>query len=445
MPTGQRELIRTTFGRPLFPMMKSRSWILLFGALALASLEGRAADAAATVTVDDHFQIPATDDGLPGAGPIRRYDWFKKLWAERRSGWARRVQQDQNALVFLGDSITQGWGDVSSTFPGVKVANRGISGDTTRGVLIRVQEDVLSLNPKGVVLLIGTNDLEEQAEPEVIAANLKLIIAALKQHRADMPVVLCRVMPSSAEKKRPADKIKKINQLYFEAMKDEPQVTMLDTYALFANTTGDAPAAEFPDLLHPNGVGYARWALALRPIFETLGLMPSWPDDFTPEAGFTSIFNGRDLSGWSYPEGNSLDGKTVTDDGRFRAVNGRFVVTVSRLQGSYKKIWTTRKFPKDFTLRLEFRASPNADSGIYIREPQLQCRDYLIAGPFMALKHYRPLDWNQIEVTVRGGLAHGTCNGEVLVDAFTIPPDGSIGLESDHGQMEYRRIRVREE
>src|SRR3954451_1956854 len=112
------------------------------------------------------FQIPASDEGLPGAGPIRRYDWFRKLWAQKRSAWAERVNQDKGALVFLGDSITQGWGDdIGGSFPGVKVANRGISGDTTRGVLIRLKEDVLSLHPSGVVILIGTNDLEEDADP----------------------------------------------------------------------------------------------------------------------------------------------------------------------------------------------------------------------------------------------------------------------------------------
>src|ERR1700689_3971079 len=57
------------------------------------------------------LEIPATDDGLPGAGPIRRYDWFRSLWTKRRSAWAERVDKDQQALVFLGDSITQGWGD----------------------------------------------------------------------------------------------------------------------------------------------------------------------------------------------------------------------------------------------------------------------------------------------------------------------------------------------
>ena len=424
--------------------MKLAKWFLVATAFALylPSISLRAAESPAVST---RFDLPATDDGLPGSGPVRRYDWFKKLWSERRAGWATRVKQDQNAVVFLGDSITQGWGDVGSSFPGLKTANRGISGDTTRGVLIRLEEDVLSLNPRGIVLLIGTNDLEEQAEPEVIAANVKLILAALRQHNAKMPVVLCRVMPSSAEKKRPADKIKRLNQLLGEVVATEPQVTVLDTWALFANELGDAPRAEFPDLLHPNSLGYGRWAKALRPILETLALLPSWPDDdFVPEPGFEPLFNGRDFTGWSYPEGQSLDGKTVTPDGRFQAVNGRLVVTVSRAVGDYKKLWTTRKFPRDFTLKLEFRASPNADSGIYIREPQLQCRDYLLAGPYTALNSYRPLEWNEIIVTVKGGLAHATCNGEVLVDAFVVPPTGAIGVESDRGQMEYRRIRIKE-
>ena len=139
-----------------------------------------------------------------------------------------------------------------------------------------------------------------------------------------------------------------------------------------------------------------------------------------------------------------LDGKAASDDGRYVVRNGRLVVTVSRKGQDGKKLWTTRDYPKDFVLKLEFRASPNADSGIYIREPQLQCRDFLIAGPFAALRHYHPLDWNEIVVTVRGGLAHATCNGEVIMDAMPLPATGGIGLESDHGQMEYRRIRVQE-
>jgi hypothetical protein len=177
---------------------------------------------------------------------------------------------------------------------------------------------------------------------------------------------------------------------------------------------------------------------------ETVGLLAAWPDDFAPEHGFVSLLNGRDLSGWGYKGQPALDGKTVSDDGRYLAKNGRLVVTVAHTERDYKTLWTTRTFPKDFELRLEFRASPNADSGVFIRQPQLQCRDYLIAGPYKDLKKYRPLEWNELVVTVKGGLAHCTCNGEVLIDAMPVPADGPIGLESDRGQMEYRRIRVKE-
>lgn len=425
------------------PLLRTFSSLLVATScwLAIIVTSSRGADEAPAA---QNLQLPATDDGLPGSGPIRRYDWFQKLWNEKRAGWAKEVAKDQGAIVFLGDSITQGWGDVPSYFPGVKVANRGISGDTSRGVLIRLQEDVLALNPKAVVLLIGTNDIEEGADAPVIAGNLKLILDALKQHNASMPVVLCRVMPSSLEKKRPADKIRALNRAYFKLLADQPEVTVLDTWALFANERGDAPANEFPDLLHPNTTGYGRWSAALHPILETLGLIPAWPDDFVVEKGFTSLFNGRDLSGWGYADQASMDKLTQSPDGRYRVANGRLVVTVARVESDYKKLWTEKKFPNDFVLRLEFRASPNADSGIYVREPQLQCRDYLTAGPYTTLKSYRPLDWNEVEITVKGGIAHATCNGEVLADAVPVPSTGPIGLESDRGQMEYRRIRIRE-
>ena len=397
------------------------------------------------------YAIPATDEGLPGTGPIRRYEWFQNLWDSKRSGWAKLVQQDQGALVFLGDSITQGWGDtLGGSFPGVKVANRGISGDTTRGVLIRLREDVLALNPSGIVLLIGTNDLEEKATPEVIAENLKLIIAALKKHSADMPIILCNVMPSSAAKKRPSDQIEKINQLYFAAVKGDAQVTILDTWLLFADDKGDAKKPEFPDLLHPNKTGYAKWAASLRPLLATHGFVETKPDTFHLEPGYVSLFNGDDLTGWGFRAKKTFkptatfDGKKASNDARYVAINGRLVVTTPPEGRRVQQLWTTREFPKNFILRLEFRATPNADSGVFIRKPQLQCRDYVLAGPWKDLKNYKPQEWNEIVAIVKDGVAHCTCNGEVLNAEFKVPPTGPIGLEGDRGQMEYRRIRVKE-
>ena len=410
-----------------------------------------AAAPVSTVWAQSNLEIPATDEGLPGAGPIRRYDWFRDLWKNRRSEWVKQREAQQGAVVFLGDSITQGFGDdFRKAFPGLKLANRGISGDTTRGMLVRLKDDVLVLKPRAVVILAGTNDLEEKAEPETIAGNLKLIIAALKQHDPKLPVVVCQVFPASANMKRPAEKIRKINELYAGVVKTEPQVTLIDTWPLFANDQGDAKPAEFPDLLHPNDTGYAKWVAALRPIFATLGLLETEPDTFQPEAGFVSLFNGKDLTGWGFREGKDLtpkgnfDGKTSSDDGRYVARNGRLIVTTPPEGRRIQQLWTTREFPKNFVLKLEFRATPNADSGVFVRQPQLQCRDYPLAGPYKSLEKYKPQDWNELVITVRDNVAHCTCNGEVLEAELKLPATGPIGLEGDRGQMEYRRIRLQE-
>ena len=169
-------------------------------------------------------------------------------------------------------------------------------------------------------------------------------------------------------------------------------------------------------------------------------------EDFKPEPGFISLINGKDLTGWGYKPDEKFDGKTESSDGRYTAKDGMIVVNdFDKAKGPHlRQLYTTQQFPKNFILKLEFRASVNADSGIFIREPQLQCRDYLVAGPYKNLKSYKPQDWNLIEVTVKDGVARCTCNGEVLEEALKLPATGPIGLEADRGQMEYRRIQLKE-
>lgn len=431
-------------------MTLHRSQIAAFF-LSLAALFGRSvasADEPRPVSLD----LPATDDGLPGAGPIRRYDWFKNLWKERRGSWVPRQTKDAGAVVFLGDSITQGWNDdFRGAFPGMKLANRGISGDTTRGMLIRLKDDVLSLKPSAVVLLMGTNDLEEKAEPDVIAENVKQIIAKLKEHDAKLPIVLCAVFPSSESKNRPSAKIKKLNELTAAAVKGDPQITVIDTWTLYANEQGDAKLDDMPDLLHLNDKGYAKWGAALRPVFATLGFLETTDDNFSPEPGFTSLFNGRDLTGWGFRDQKTMeklagfDGAAASSDGRYVAKHGRIVVTTPPEGRRVQQMWTTADFPQNFVLKLEFRATPNADSGVFIRKPQLQCRDYPLAGPYKMLTKYKPQDWNELVVVVKDNVAHCTCNGEVLEAELKLPETGPIGLEGDRGQMEYRRIRMQKQ
>jgi hypothetical protein len=118
------------------------------------------------------------------------------------------------------------------------------------------------------------------------------------------------------------------------------------------------------------------------------------------------------------------------------------VVTLPPEGRKIQQLYTLADFPGDFVLKLEFRATPNADSGVFLRGRQLQCRDYALAGPYTKLQHYKPQDWNELVVFVKGRSAHCTCNGEVLETAFELPTTGPIGLEGDRGQMEYRRIRI---
>jgi len=449
--------------------MKFRLWcfaLLIVGMPCAARLSVLAQDQ----SVD--FTLPATDEGLPGAGPIRRYGWFTNLWKMRRAQFAQRAADEKNAIVFLGDSITQGWGDdFRGDFKGLTVANRGISGDTTRGMLIRLKKDVLDLEPSAVVMLMGTNDLEEHAEPQTIADNVGLIVAELEKYDAEMPVVLCLVFPSSASKSRSTEQIQKINQLMASEFKGNRQVTIVDTWTLFADENGDAKKSEFPDLLHPNRIGYEKWLAAIWPVLATHGFVDKASPEFELEPGFTSLFNGTDLSGWGYRRTNDkmrksrerwlgrkpenapswplvdkavdFEGKKRSPDGRYVAINGRLVVTTPAEGRAIQQLWTTEEIEGDFVLKLEFRATPNADSGVFIRGPQLQCRDFPLAGPYKDLKKFRSGDWNELVVTVKDSVAHCTCNGEVIEEALKVPDSGPIGLEGDRAQLEYRHLQVK--
>jgi len=171
--------------------------------------------------------------------------------------------------------------------------------------------------------------------------------------------------------------------------------------------------------------------------------------------GFTSLFNGKDLTGWGYLNKKqdelifeSFKGKNQSKDGRFKVIDGILTVNpnnyVELNDPSYITLWTAKEYPDDFILTIDFRAAVNADSGIFIRGIQLQCRDYLIAGPYKNLKNYRAQEWNQIEVVVKGNFARCTCNDEILEEALKLPATGPLGLEADRGQVEYRNIQIKE-
>jgi hypothetical protein len=165
------------------------------------------------------------------------------------------------------------------------------------------------------------------------------------------------------------------------------------------------------------------------------------------EPGFRPIFDGKDLTGWRV-RNVELAGKTASDDGRFAVKDGTLVITGSKdTPPKVIEIETVESFDGDFTLRFEFRASKDANSGLHLRDKafkhQLQIRDYPRVGPYKTLKNYKDGDWNAIEVIVTGTKARCTCNGEILEAALELPEKGPLALQSEINMIEYRNIRVR--
>jgi len=227
----------------------------------------------------ESLEIPNSDKDVPGVGPIRRTEWFRGVWRNRRAAWQQVKESEKNAVVLLGDSITQGWGeDLKPFFGDLKVVNRGITGDTSRGLLLRLQEDVIRLDPRAVVIMIGANDLAEKASGEIVFENVKRIINKLKAHNPQLLIVLCETFPCAPDNYRPVPEIQKINSLYADTWSEDEQVTIAKTYSLFADSSGASQPRYLPDRVHPNAAGYARWAEAMRPIFTELKLRDSTPE-----------------------------------------------------------------------------------------------------------------------------------------------------------------------
>ncbi len=164
------------------------------------------------------------------------------------------------------------------------------------------------------------------------------------------------------------------------------------------------------------------------------------------EPGFKTIFNGKDLAGWRLSN-RELAGKAASDDGRFAVKDGVLVVTGSKdTPPKVAEIDTVESYDGDFTLRLEFRASKDANSGLHLRDKafahQLQIRDYPRVGPYKTLKGFKDGDWNAIEVIVTGTKARCTCNGQLIEAALDIPDNGPLSLQSETNVVQYRNIRV---
>jgi poly(3-hydroxybutyrate) depolymerase/lysophospholipase L1-like esterase len=209
---------------------------------------------------------------FPGTGALQMAPWFQKLWMLRRTEFARSKDAEQRAVVFFGDSITQGWSTLAKDFPRLRATNRGISGDTSRGLRYRMKEDVLDLHPRAVSILVGTNDLALGGTPEQVIENLKAIVAEIHKQDRNVPVILNLVMPRGAQPGRFPELIVKLNGMITNLAKKENRIFICDTWSIFEDGNGICKKEEFPDMLHPNKAGYAKWKAALDEVFEDLKL-----------------------------------------------------------------------------------------------------------------------------------------------------------------------------
>jgi len=168
---------------------------------------------------------------------------------------------DENRVVFMGNSITQGWGEVDSDFfVGKPYINRGISGQTTPQMLVRFRPDVVNLKPKVVVILAGTNDIAGNTGPstlEMIEDNIASMVEIAKVN--DIKVVLCSVLPAFDYPWKPglepAQKIVDLNKWIMDYA-DKNEIIYIDYFTPMADERNWLKKEYSEDGVHPNLAGY---------------------------------------------------------------------------------------------------------------------------------------------------------------------------------------------
>lgn len=182
-------------------------------------------------------------------------------------------------VVFLGDSITDGW-RLNEYFPGRDFVNRGIGGQITGQMLGRFYADVIALKPAAVLILAGTNDIARGVSPEVIRNNFTMMCDLADTYK--IKVILASILPVSDHhkdvnpafeqtKRRPLPAILEMNR-WIQSFCEKRGYVYLNYYPALAGPDGQLAPNLADDGLHPNAAGYRIMApLALAAIEKALG------------------------------------------------------------------------------------------------------------------------------------------------------------------------------
>ncbi|HWQ62294.1 MAG TPA: GDSL-type esterase/lipase family protein [Negativicutes bacterium] len=174
-------------------------------------------------------------------------------------------------VVFLGDSITYG-GDWPTLFPDSPVENRGIGGDSTRGMLRRLDQ-VIELKPSQIFLMIGTNDLCYNRKIPDIIVNYRIILGRLRGELPDTRIYIQSVLPFNDEM-FPARNLRSnanIAALNVEIRKlaAEYELPYIDLASVFTGPDGRLPAKYTDDGLHLSETAYLMWRDQIKHLIAT--------------------------------------------------------------------------------------------------------------------------------------------------------------------------------
>ena len=183
------------------------------------------------------------------------------------------AKQGDSNVLFMGDSITDFWRNPEGAYAGKpvldkyfgqwKVANFGIAGDTTQGVLYRLKAgEGKGFSPKAVMLMIGTNNTGRNSAAE-IAEGIGAVVLELQKDFPDAKILLLGVFPRGRNAADPARAtISQINTI-ISKLHDGTRVQYLDIGAKFLDAAGTIPVEVMSDALHPSTKGYEIWADAV--------------------------------------------------------------------------------------------------------------------------------------------------------------------------------------
>jgi lysophospholipase L1-like esterase len=177
----------------------------------------------------------------------------------------KALPPEKGRVVFLGDSITDVW-KLAQFFPGKPYVNRGIGGQTTPQMLVRMFPDVIDLKPEAMILLAGTNDVASNTGPEtatMIEENFQAMTELAQAH--GIKVILCTLAPISdytphkqTPHRPPADILKLNSWLREYAAKAHTEIA--DYYSALVDEKGMLREGHSEDGLHPNAKGYTLMA-----------------------------------------------------------------------------------------------------------------------------------------------------------------------------------------